>query len=174
MWNIKQYAIANGTFMLAPNGNKSNLSERQWLQVRTRAFKEWFGDWERLAPRTRNDQFFTTPTDATPRLIEKLKHIAESSDRYGKLAKIILDNDLLPYNLRYFKIDNNREDIRSYKDTVPGLSGSWTSVASYIEVLGNHASEEAVNRVLLHELIHYNTEALLEEYKRNPNSIPEK
>lgn len=32
--------------LLAPNGKKSNLNERQWLQVRTKAFKEWFGDWE--------------------------------------------------------------------------------------------------------------------------------
>lgn len=44
--NIKQKAIANGTFMKAPNGNPSNLNEKQWLQVRTRTFKEWFGDWE--------------------------------------------------------------------------------------------------------------------------------
>lgn len=32
--------------MLAPNGKKSNLNERQWAQVRTKAFKNWFGDWE--------------------------------------------------------------------------------------------------------------------------------
>lgn len=43
---IKQEAIKGKTFMLAPNGNKTNLSEKQWLQVRTRAFKNWFGDWE--------------------------------------------------------------------------------------------------------------------------------
>ena len=43
---IKQRAIANGTFMKAPNGKPSNLTERQWLQVRTKAFKKWFGDWE--------------------------------------------------------------------------------------------------------------------------------
>lgn len=43
---IRAEAIANGTFMLAPNGKKSNLTERQWLQVRTKAFKKWFGDWE--------------------------------------------------------------------------------------------------------------------------------
>ena len=30
----------------APNGKKSNLTEEQWLQVRTPAFKQWFGDWE--------------------------------------------------------------------------------------------------------------------------------
>ncbi len=44
---LKNKAIANGTFMKAPNGKNSNLSERQWLQVRTKAFKEWFGDWEK-------------------------------------------------------------------------------------------------------------------------------
>ena len=43
---IRRRAEADGTFMRAPNGNPTNLTERQWLQVRTRAFKEWFGDWE--------------------------------------------------------------------------------------------------------------------------------
>lgn len=43
---IKERAIADGTFMKAPNGNDTNLTERQWLQVRTKEFKEWFGDWE--------------------------------------------------------------------------------------------------------------------------------
>ena len=32
--------------LLAPNGKKSNLTERQYAQVRTKAFKNWFGDWE--------------------------------------------------------------------------------------------------------------------------------
>jgi hypothetical protein len=31
---------------LAPNGKPSNLDDRQWDQVRTPAFKKWFGDWE--------------------------------------------------------------------------------------------------------------------------------
>ena len=46
MQTIKEQAIANGTFMKAPNGNPTNLTERQWLQVRTKEFKNWFGDWE--------------------------------------------------------------------------------------------------------------------------------
>ena len=32
--------------ILAPNGKPSNLDERQWVHVRTKAFKDWFGDWE--------------------------------------------------------------------------------------------------------------------------------
>lgn len=43
---IKAEAEKNGTFLKAPNGKDSNLNEKQWLQVRTKAFKEWFGDWE--------------------------------------------------------------------------------------------------------------------------------
>ena len=43
---IKDKARADGSFMKAPNGRPTNLTEKQWLQVRTTAFKEWFGDWE--------------------------------------------------------------------------------------------------------------------------------
>lgn len=32
--------------LLAPNGKISNLTEKQYAQVRTKAFKDWFGDWE--------------------------------------------------------------------------------------------------------------------------------
>ena len=42
-------AKAEGTYMKAPNGKPSRLTPRQWVQVRTRAFKEWFGDWEKAA-----------------------------------------------------------------------------------------------------------------------------
>ena len=43
--DIKQKAIADGTFLKAPNGKDSNLPEQLWLTVRTKAFKNWFGDW---------------------------------------------------------------------------------------------------------------------------------
>ena len=32
--------------LLAPNGKPSKLNERQWKQVRTQFFKDWFGDWQ--------------------------------------------------------------------------------------------------------------------------------
>lgn len=32
-------------WMKAPNGKPTNLTEKQWVQVRTPAFIEWFGDW---------------------------------------------------------------------------------------------------------------------------------
>jgi len=53
---IKTKAIENGTMQynaagifehaLAPNNKKSNLNEKQWLEVRSANFKNWFGDWE--------------------------------------------------------------------------------------------------------------------------------
>ena len=44
----KQY---EGTeqWMKAPNGKPTNLTEDQWVAVRTPAFKAWFGDWEQAA-----------------------------------------------------------------------------------------------------------------------------
>ena len=38
--------------LLAPNGKVSNLTEKQYAQVRIKAFKDWFGDWEKVAPKT--------------------------------------------------------------------------------------------------------------------------
>ena len=39
-------AKANGTYMTAPNGEKTKLNTEQWATVRTSNFKNWFGDWE--------------------------------------------------------------------------------------------------------------------------------
>ena len=44
--SIRKKVVADGTFMKAPNGKETNLTEDQWLAVRTAAFKNWFGDWE--------------------------------------------------------------------------------------------------------------------------------
>lgn len=41
----KQYE-GTDQWLKAPNGEDTNLTEEQWLAVRTPAFKNWFGDWE--------------------------------------------------------------------------------------------------------------------------------
>ncbi len=43
--------------LLAPNGKPSNLNPVQYAQVRTEAFKKWFGDWEALAKQNEIDAF---------------------------------------------------------------------------------------------------------------------
>lgn len=43
---VRKKYYGTDKWLKAPNGKKSKLSERQWLQVRTEDFKRWFGDWE--------------------------------------------------------------------------------------------------------------------------------
>ena len=49
---IALHAKDKSLALLAPNGMITNLTPVQWLQVRTGAFKGWFGDWERAAELT--------------------------------------------------------------------------------------------------------------------------
>lgn len=49
--------------LLAPNGKPTKLSERQYAQVRTKAFKKWFGDWTKI---TQNeDGTWNIPADVS-------------------------------------------------------------------------------------------------------------
>ncbi len=43
--NIEKFRFDNGG-LIAPNGKPSNLTPEQYKLVRTKAFKDWFGDWE--------------------------------------------------------------------------------------------------------------------------------
>lgn len=43
---IVDKAKADGTYLKAPNGKPTKLTEDQWATVRTPEFKNWFGDWE--------------------------------------------------------------------------------------------------------------------------------
>ena len=51
--------------LLAPNGKKSNLTERQYAQVRTTAFKKWFGDWEKVARSSKFRESTNIPNSIT-------------------------------------------------------------------------------------------------------------
>ncbi len=55
--DVKRRAIQKGElvydqdghfeYAIAPNGERSILNKKQWVEVRTSNFKEWYGDWER-------------------------------------------------------------------------------------------------------------------------------
>lgn len=64
MREIRQKAIADGTFMKAPNGKPTNLNEWQWLVVRTKAFKDWFGDWTKITF-DKDGKVLTIPNDCS-------------------------------------------------------------------------------------------------------------
>jgi hypothetical protein len=50
-------------WMKAPNGQPTKLTERQWVQVRTENFKQWFGDWEAAAHRNALDEMAAIALD---------------------------------------------------------------------------------------------------------------
>ena len=93
-------AKADGTYMKAPNGKRSNLSPRQWVQVRTKAFKKWFGDWEKAAR------------------IEKLKGSNEVDVKYhGEYSLTAKDaQEWIKENLRgEYKINDTNEIVQLSK-----------------------------------------------------------
>lgn len=75
--------------LLAPNGKPSNLTEKQYVQVRTKAFKDWFGDWE-------ND-----PKNASKVVDENGEPLVVYHGRYRKF------NEFNTTNLAYFTDDKD-------------------------------------------------------------------
>lgn len=134
------------------NGDR-NLAIRAKANVYSKAFKNWFGDWLRIPS-----------SEASVNLIKYIEGIIHRNNRFSNLAKLLLDNNNIPYNLKYFRIDNNRDDVE-------GASGTWNSYVNLIEILGNNVSQESIDKHLLHELIHYNTEKLLQDYKDKKDTL---
>lgn len=46
---VKSKYVGTSLWLKAPNGKRTNLTEEQWVRVRTPNFKRWFGDWEKKA-----------------------------------------------------------------------------------------------------------------------------
>ena len=44
---VRKKYYGTDKWLKAPNGKDTNLTEGQWLQVRTENFKKWFGDWKK-------------------------------------------------------------------------------------------------------------------------------
>lgn len=78
-------AKRDGTWMKAPDGEPTKLTERQWVQARTRAFKDWFGDWEKAARVEKLRK--SKPVEITGDEIEPsddLKQYKKNALEYGK------------------------------------------------------------------------------------------
>lgn len=77
-------AQANGTYLKAPNGEDTTLQQKQWAQVRTDAFKNWFGDWQNGVIFTANnvDDIIALKVKYPSTLPNKYYH--HSTNKYGK------------------------------------------------------------------------------------------
>jgi len=85
---IKAEAEKNGTFLKAPNGKGSILNEKQWLHVRTKAFKDWFGDWEkayRIEKLRKSNPVEITGDEIEPS--NDLKQYKKNALEYGKTIR---------------------------------------------------------------------------------------
>lgn len=65
-------------WMKAPNGEPTKLTEEQWLTVRTDAFKNWFGDWEK----SKKDRSKVLDENGEPKVVH---HGTGRADRVGSV-----------------------------------------------------------------------------------------
>ena len=107
--NLKRQLQGTKQWMKAPDGTKTNLTESQWLQVRTESFKKWFGDWELVAllnnaKKAWNDKGFTFTYRFSPSV--ELKQRLE--DLLGHTVNILqIDGSTVRH------IKNEHSDIKS-------------------------------------------------------------
>ena len=92
MDTIKAKAMWDGTFMKAPNGADTNLTEEQWLMVRTKNFINWFGDWINDPENASK----VVDENGEPMVVyhgtnEEFNVFGESASRFGARGKIFGD-----------------------------------------------------------------------------------
>lgn len=101
----KQY---EGTeqWMKAPNGKPTNLTEDQWIAVRTPAFKAWFGDWEAEAEKQK--YLNTAPINVTE------KKITKSGGVTARDAAFAWADAYLPVQVstRFGEVEINRTSVK--------------------------------------------------------------
>ena len=83
-----------------PTGAPSKLTYIQQLLVRTKAFKEWFGDWENLANRIVSDRAKETPLTQVEKTL--VKSFWQNDKSKGNLSRnqIILSFYFLEYKIK--------------------------------------------------------------------------
>ena len=156
--SIKEQAIANGTFMKAPNGKPTNLTEKQYALVRTKAFKDWFGDWENNP----SEASKVVDENGEPLVVyhytdnENLNEFSVDFDNYfaqtGGTKKAIFftedkvekgeeDNFLTQRKARK-SVFLNIKDLKTYNGTKEDLHEKGTS---YREVVNKSAAENDVD-----------------------------
>ena len=150
MQQIKDKAIANGTFMKAPNGNPTNLNERQWLQVRTKAFKDWFGDWENVAPKRIFEHSLFRGQAGKPKINENGDLILHPT--YDTLSKNTgisfanVESAAIEYGSRYSKNPYIIEIDADFLDKTHPLKESTESGGRFIgDEYGDNAWEERIS-----------------------------
>lgn len=168
--------------LLAPNGKPTNLTERQYAQVRTKAFKDWFGDWE------------NNPSEASKVVDENGEPLVvyhsgnydittfrqKESISIEKEEEWISNKGLTEYeNEGYIITEEDRENYNKGKTITierpnsPYFANNRRVSESYIEYKGPEAEEE---RILVGEtysvFLNIREAALIEGKEESWNNIP--
>lgn len=147
MEQIKAAAEKDGTFMKAPNGLPTKLTEKQWLQVRTDAFKKWFGDW---INEPENSSKVIDPETGEPRVVY---HGSDWNPLKEKLGKAVFDEDKVGDNFEFVDIDHNFFFTAS-KMAAEGYGDAVTPVFLNIRNMDKHIIREEVDGDYTEELGH--------------------
>ncbi len=119
---VRQRYQGTDQWLKAPNGQPTKLNERQWLQVRTPAFKQWFGDWEYAAHQQAIDKLPTVPVDFE---LDNAQSLAEA--RHQALAEA----------KRRFALDQNPKKV-----ITPNGDGIWIAMSGLKESISKHAGPQ--------------------------------
>ena len=109
----KQYE-GTDQWMKAPNGKPTNLTEDQWVTVRTPAFKNWFGDWEREGRKEIFEERYGNLTHPE----EKVKFDKQTPIKVEK-GQIVAEKSTTAFNITLSKF-LEKYPKAEYVDTVVG------------------------------------------------------
>lgn len=106
-------------YAIAPNGKRSNLTVGQWVEVRTKRFKRWFGDWLQA----QHKRFL----DGDP-VFKVNKNKFESNATPANIAKFYQDN----YNGKVLRHDLGEVDLTARGIRHSLIKGqSWFKIAAF-------------------------------------------
>ncbi|MDE6493061.1 MAG: hypothetical protein K2L50_00565 [Bacteroidales bacterium] len=147
---IVERAKADGTYLKSPNGKPTKLSPKQWAQVRTKAFKDWFGDWEKAAR------------------IEKLRD-SKPIEITGN--EIVASDDLNQYKKNALNYGKTLRGEYTNKDTGNKVNVSATSLKEVLRHDGGdiaHIQSVAAIPAIIENGIYIDT-VTNEDAEKNPN-----
>lgn len=146
---IKKYIIPAREYvekkpMKAPNGAKSNLTKLQWLQVRTKAFKDWFGDWEQSPEKSSQ----IVDENGEPRVMYRGEQNAFDTFNVEKAR----ESGITGRSGDFFFFTSSAENARFYTEDPQGVKGYFLNVRTPL------SKEAAHPRRLANEALSQNFE----------------
>ena len=161
---IVALAKKNGSYLKAPNGKPTNLSPKQWAQVRTKAFKEWFGDWEndpknaskvvdengepkvvyngsKVQHYQYDGRLRTKGQSATNSKVSFFTDSKAVAERYGKFVNEVFLNIRNPY-----EVDYKGAGWQGWSGADDGMQRMSTD--SYADLLANGSVDSTLERII--------------------------